>query len=48
LVAYATGQTDTFKGTGVYSGIEFSRDKEEEGKPADEKKKKDDAPTKSG
>lgn len=40
-VGYATGQTDKFQGTGVFNGIKMEREpekKEEESKPAEEKK----------
>lgn len=41
LVGYATGKSDKFKGTGVFSAIEFEREKKEDGKkplPAERKK----------
>jgi hypothetical protein len=39
-VGYATGQTDKFQGTGVFSGIKMEREpepKEEDSKPAEKK-----------
>lgn len=40
-MAYGLGATDKFKGTGVYSGIQFEREKpDEEAAPNDDKKPK--------
>lgn len=40
LAAYGLGATDKFKGTGVWSGVEFEReqDKPKEAAPSDKKK----------
>lgn len=39
MVAYGLGATDKFKGTGVYSGIQFEREK----KQADDERKASDS-----